>query len=123
MRSEISFWSNTLIVNGELQGTLSPASDIFALGVLLWEMVSQQRAWAGLSLSRIRAMVTGCASRTFPSDLPLQIQVHSAGKIEAARPACPMHMTSSVSCPLSDRKHRPEQLAEPQQSSSGCALH
>lgn len=45
------------------KGVVSKAADCFSFGVLLWEMASGQRAWAGLThpqVSPIRWAVVGC---------------------------------------------------------------
>ena len=59
-----------------LQGILSSASDVYALGVLLWEMCSQQRAFSGLSLPSILSHTRlRKALPRLPSELPSSLQV------------------------------------------------
>ena len=66
-----------------MQGKLSPASDVYALGVLLWEMCKQQRAWASMSWPAIRDAVTNKKVPKF-QNLPPDIQVSPC----LAGPAC-----------------------------------
>ena len=57
-----------------MQGKLTPASDVYALGVLIWEMCKQQRAWASASWPAIRAAVLNRKLQKF-QNLPPDIQV------------------------------------------------
>lgn len=47
---------------------LTQAADVYAFGVLLWEMLSGERAWANLTAPQIMVAVT-CQNKTleFPS--------------------------------------------------------
>lgn len=59
-----------------LQGHMTAANDVFALGRLLWEMCAQQRAFAGLSLQSIQSMISRRQPMpSLPTHLPAGIQV------------------------------------------------
>ncbi len=52
-------------------GTLSPSSDVYAVGVLMWEIFTAEKVFKQLSDSEvILAVVTKKARPTFPSDCP-----------------------------------------------------
>eukprot|EP00197_Chlamydomonas_leiostraca_P014486 CAMPEP_0202860868 /NCGR_PEP_ID=MMETSP1391-20130828/2447_1 /ASSEMBLY_ACC=CAM_ASM_000867 /TAXON_ID=1034604 /ORGANISM="Chlamydomonas leiostraca, Strain SAG 11-49" /LENGTH=476 /DNA_ID=CAMNT_0049540143 /DNA_START=206 /DNA_END=1633 /DNA_ORIENTATION=- len=53
------------------KGTLSPSSDVYAVGVLMWEIFTGEKVFKQLSDSEvILAVVTKKARPTFPSDCP-----------------------------------------------------
>ncbi|KAL6755899.1 kinase-like domain-containing protein [Haematococcus lacustris] len=53
------------------KGTLSPSSDVYAVGVLMWELFTAEKVFKQLSDSEvILAVVTKKARPTFPSDCP-----------------------------------------------------
>lgn len=71
-------WIQTLTCTYCMQGKLSKAADIYAVGVLMYECSAQQRAWAGLSLKSVYDAVT--AKRILlelPADLPTALKVSS----------------------------------------------
>ncbi len=52
-------------------GTLSPSSDVYAVGVLMWEIFTAEKVFKQLSDSEvILAVVTKKARPSFPSDCP-----------------------------------------------------
>jgi hypothetical protein len=52
-------------------GTLSPSADVYAVGVLMWELFTAEKVFKQLSDSEvILAVVTKKARPTFPSDCP-----------------------------------------------------
>uniref|UniRef100_A0A7S3VRN2 Protein kinase domain-containing protein n=1 Tax=Dunaliella tertiolecta TaxID=3047 RepID=A0A7S3VRN2_DUNTE len=55
-----------------VEGTISRATDIYALGVLLWAMYTGSRPWAGLSHAQIVGNVAGKREHLrMPPDMPL----------------------------------------------------
>mmetsp|Transcript_14058 Transcript_14058/g.30435 ORF Transcript_14058/g.30435 Transcript_14058/m.30435 type:complete len:668 (+) Transcript_14058:557-2560(+) len=53
------------------KGTLSPSADVYAVGVLMWEIYTAEKVFKQLSDSEvILAVVTKKARPTFPSDVP-----------------------------------------------------
>ncbi|KAL6749139.1 kinase-like domain-containing protein [Haematococcus lacustris] len=53
------------------KGTLSPSSDVYAVGVLMWELFTAEKVFKQLSDSEvILAVVTKKARPTFPADCP-----------------------------------------------------
>ena len=59
-------------------GRLSKAADTYSFGVLLWEMYTGQRPWAGMLQMQIIFNVTVQGKQLeFPSDAPEQIKVLS----------------------------------------------
>ena len=57
-------------------GKLSRSVDVYAFGVLLWEMYTGQRPWSGLSPMQIIFHITIRKKRLqFPADTPTQLQV------------------------------------------------
>ncbi len=43
-----------------LDAKVSPAMDVYAFGVLFWEMLTSSRAWAGLRHAQIVMQVGSC---------------------------------------------------------------
>jgi len=57
-------------------GKLSKSADVYAFGVLLWEMYTGQRPWSGLGQMQVIFHLTQRKKRLqFPSDTPPQLQV------------------------------------------------
>ena len=57
-------------------GKLSKSADVYAFGVLLWEMYTGQRPWSGLGQMQIIFHLTQRKKRLqFPSETPPQLQV------------------------------------------------
>eukprot|EP00201_Polytomella_parva_P020834 CAMPEP_0175042198 /NCGR_PEP_ID=MMETSP0052_2-20121109/2407_1 /TAXON_ID=51329 ORGANISM="Polytomella parva, Strain SAG 63-3" /NCGR_SAMPLE_ID=MMETSP0052_2 /ASSEMBLY_ACC=CAM_ASM_000194 /LENGTH=656 /DNA_ID=CAMNT_0016304937 /DNA_START=101 /DNA_END=2068 /DNA_ORIENTATION=+ len=55
------------------RGVLSPSADVYALGVLLWELLTADRVFKHLSDSEVILAVVTCKARpSFPSDSPLR---------------------------------------------------
>ncbi|GFH12753.1 mixed lineage protein kinase, partial [Haematococcus lacustris] len=54
-----------------MDGQVSRETDTYSLGVLMWQMYTGSRPWAGLSHSQIlMTVVNGTAHLTFPADTP-----------------------------------------------------
>lgn len=68
-------------------GIVSKAVDVYAMGVLLWQMYTSSRPWSGLTHSQIIMLVTGGSKLVFPDDTP------SAYKVRCAAPRCAALMT------------------------------
>ena len=57
-------------------GKLSKSADVYAFGVLLWEMYTGQRPWSGLGQMQVIFHLTQRKKRLqFPSGTPPQLQV------------------------------------------------
>lgn len=57
-------------------GKLSKSADVYAFGVLLWEMYTGQRPWSGLGQMQIIFHLTQRKKKLqFPSETPSQLQV------------------------------------------------
>ena len=57
-------------------GKLSKSADVYAFGVLLWEMYTGQRPWSGLGQMQVIFHLTQRKKKLqFPSDTPSQLQV------------------------------------------------
>lgn len=57
------------------RGTLSPATDVYSFGVLIFEMWVGQRAWKGLRAAAILSNVIGGQGLQPPRDAPPELQV------------------------------------------------
>ncbi len=67
-------------------GTLFQAADTYSFGVLLWEMYTGQRPWAGMLQMQIIFNVTVQKKQLeFPSDAPEQIKVCSEHSAQGPR--------------------------------------
>ncbi len=74
-------------------GKLSKSADVYAFGVLLWEMYTGQRPWSGLGQMQVIFHLTQRKKRLqFPSDTPPQLQVLLFSFL---------HFTSSAAAPSS----------------------
>lgn len=57
-------------------GKLSKSADVYAFGVLLWEMWTGQRPWSGLGQMQVIFHLTQRKKRLqFPPDTPKRLQV------------------------------------------------
>lgn len=45
------------------KGKLSKAADVYAFGILVWEMVTGERAWAGMSHTQVLSAVVTAPPR------------------------------------------------------------
>ena len=69
-------------------GRLSKAADTYSFGVLLWEMYTGQRPWAGMLQMQIIFNVTVQKKQLeFPADAPEKIKVQPVGHCAQAHKA------------------------------------
>ena len=62
------------------QGAFSEAGDVYALGVVMWEMAHQRRAWGGKRLDHVvRAVVRRRRTPKFQAHLPEHLTVCGGG--------------------------------------------
>ena len=65
-------------------GRLSKSADVYAFGVLLWEMYTGDRPWSGLGQMQIIFHLTQRKKKLqFPVDTPPQLQVSLAGSLSS----------------------------------------
>jgi hypothetical protein len=63
-----------------MEGTLSPATDVFSFGVVLWEMWAGRRAWQGLSGVQVLQAVTASGRTLEPVEgAPAYLEVRASG--------------------------------------------
>ena len=82
-------------------GKLSKSADVYAFGVLLWEMYTGQRPWSGLGQMQIIFHLTQRKKKLqFPSETPSQLQV----RLFTSRAVCmyvvlhALHVSSYTLC-------------------------
>ena len=71
-------WQYSALAHAEflVQGAFSEAGDVYALGVVIWEMSHQRRAWGGKRLDHIvRAVVRRHRTPKFQAHLPEHLTV------------------------------------------------
>lgn len=60
------------------QGEKSQATDVYAFGMVLWEVYSGQLVWASLNFSQLHRRVVAAKEKpAMPSDMPLGFKVVS----------------------------------------------
>lgn len=61
---------------GGLQGTMSKASDVYALGMLLWELYVGQAVWPSLNFSQLHRRVVAAKEKpALPAEAPPALKV------------------------------------------------